>query len=71
MGCEDKFLEILIAKKIQSTVIITNGFQVKGKIVAQDANTILVECSGHPNHLQMVYKTAISTIDPSVDVKIK
>lgn len=43
------------------TIITTNGYHLKGRITGHDQFTVLVEIR---NEQQLVYKHAISTIQP-------
>lgn len=56
---QSDFLGKLQQEKVPVTIITTNGFQLKGRIVAYDQFTLLVESSGKEN---LVYKSAVSTI---------
>lgn len=56
---QSEFLTRLQRERTQGTVVVTNGFQLKGQIVDFDQFTLLVESGGAR---QMVYKSAVSTI---------
>lgn len=56
---QSDFLGKLQMEKQVVTVITINGFQLKGRIVAYDQFTLLVESNGKEN---LVYKSAVSTI---------
>lgn len=63
---QSNFLRTLINTKTPVAVIITNGFQIKGVITGEDKYAIFV---AKGKHTQMVYKSAISTIDPETDLE--
>ena len=52
----------LLKEKIPVTVIMVNGFQMRGEIRGFDNFVVLVDADGKQ---QMIYKHAISTITPS------
>ncbi len=64
---QDRLLNFLRKKKIETKVYLVNGFQVKGFIKSFDNYTVLIESAKQQN---MVYKHAISTIIPTEYVKL-
>ena len=59
---QDTFLNRARHEKIPVTVIMVNGFQMRGEIRGFDNFVVLVDADGKQ---QMIYKHAISTITPS------
>lgn len=53
------YLDSIVAVHGMSTIIMVNGYQMRGKITDYDDDCILVEI-GENN--QLVYKSAVSTI---------
>ncbi|MBE6838206.1 MAG: RNA chaperone Hfq [Ruminococcus sp.] len=64
---QDVFLNQVRKDKIPVTVFLTNGFQFKGIIKGFDGFVVILDCDGKQN---LVYKHAISTINPSKPVAI-
>ena len=58
---QDNVLNAVRKKNISVTVYLTNGFQLKGKVVGFDNFTIILESEGKN---QLIYKHAVSTIVP-------
>ena len=58
---EHTFLKSLIDSRTHVRVIVTNGFQMTGRILDQDDRAILIREDGGVE--KMVYKHAISTIE--------
>lgn len=58
---EHTFLKSLIDSKAHVRVIVTNGFQMTGRILDQDDRAILIREDGGVE--KMVYKHAISTVE--------
>jgi len=58
---QDALLGAVRRDNVPVTLLLTNGFQIRGQIKAYDAYVIIVEADGKQ---QMVYKHAISTIIP-------
>lgn len=56
---QDAFLNELQREKKVATIVIVNGFQMKGHLLGHDPYTIQVESDGVQ---QLVYKHAISTV---------
>ena len=59
---QDTFLNKSRQERIPVTVIMVNGFQMRGEIRGFDNFVVLVDADGKQ---QMIYKHAISTITPS------
>ena len=59
MNLQEEFLAQLQRKQQPVTIIMANGFQMRGTIIGADQVTILVESGGKR---QLVYKSALSTI---------
>ena len=59
---QDTFLNRSRQERIPVTVIMVNGFQMRGEIRGFDSFVVLVDTEGKQ---QMIYKHAISTITPS------
>ncbi|MBW9170918.1 RNA chaperone Hfq [Clostridium estertheticum] len=58
---QDIFLNEAKKNKIQVTLYLINGFQLKGNVTGFDTFTVVLNCDGKQ---MMVYKHAISTITP-------
>lgn len=56
---QDGFLDRLKESQRQATLVTTNGYQMKGRIIGHDQFTILMDVDGVQN---LVYKSAISTV---------
>ncbi len=59
---QDNILNAVRKKNITVTIYLTNGFQLKGKVIGFDNFTIILESDGKN---QLIYKHAISTIVPA------
>ena len=59
----DGFLSECYRKDIPTVVITTNGFQLKGKIVAFDGQVIVM--NQNDGKQAMIYVSAISTVVPA------
>ena len=59
---QDTFLNRSRQERIPVTVIMVNGFLMRGEIRGFDSFVVLVDTEGKQ---QMIYKHAISTITPS------
>lgn len=62
---QDVFLNQSRKNKIQVSIHLLNGFNIKGLVLGFDNFTVILEVEGKQ---QMVYKHAISTISPSKPV---
>jgi host factor-I protein len=58
---QDIFLNNARKSKIQLTIHLLNGFQLKGIVKGFDNFTVILECE---NKQMLVYKHSISTITP-------
>lgn len=67
INLQDAFLNKLRTQKMPITIILVNGFQIKGTIQAFDTYVVLVENEKKQN---MIYKHAISTIKPERSVTL-
>lgn len=59
---QDQFLNRARRERIQVTVFLMNGFQLRGIIRGFDAFVVVVDSDGKQ---QMIYKHAISTVVPA------
>ena len=58
---QNDFLNHLKDERRQVTVVIVNGYQLKGLIVGHDQYIILLDSGGKT---KLVYKSAVSTVIP-------
>lgn len=58
---QEQYIEGMIKNHTPVSVIMVNGFQMRGIIVSNDTEVMFVTAEGKT---QMVYKHAISTIAP-------
>ncbi|MBI5167274.1 MAG: RNA chaperone Hfq [candidate division NC10 bacterium] len=58
---QDVFLNQVRREKTPVTIYLTNGFQLKGRVLGFDAFTVILLSDGRQ---LMIYKHAISTISP-------
>ncbi|MBQ3258423.1 MAG: RNA chaperone Hfq [Oscillospiraceae bacterium] len=65
---QDTFLNKSRQERIPVTVIMVNGFQMRGEIRGFDNFVVLVDADGKQ---QMIYKHAISTITPSRPIDLR
>lgn len=63
LNLQDLFLNQLRKEKVNVTIFLISGFQLKGTIKGFDNFTIIVETDN--NKQQLIYKHAISSIMPS------
>jgi host factor-I protein len=70
---QDHYLNSLRKEKIPITIYLINGARVKGVIKSFDNFVILIksEIRSEQENQQLIYKHAISTIIPEIDVDIK
>ncbi len=61
------FLEHVRSKKVPVTVFLVNGTKLQGEITYFDTYAVGLTRAGHT---QMIYKQAISTIQPGVPVQL-
>lgn len=64
---QDRFLNQARKDRTMLTLFLMNGFQLRGTIVSFDQFAVLVLSEGRQN---LIYKHAISTIQPSDMVKM-
>ncbi len=64
---QDLFLNQTRKNRTPLTVFLMNGFQLRGIITGFDQFVILLQSDGKQ---QMIYKHAVSTITPSLPVKL-
>ena len=64
---QDRFLNQARKDRIPVTLFLMNGFQLRGTIVSFDQFAVLVLSEGKQN---LIYKHAISTVQPSETVKM-
>ena len=67
VNLQDFFLNYARKEKVILTIYLVNGFQLKGIVRGFDSYAILFESDGKIN---MVYKHAISTIQPTSPINI-
>ena len=67
INLQDNFLNILRKEKINITIYLVNGFQLRGIVKSFDNFTVLIESEGKQ---QMIYKHAISTLKPAKNVDV-
>ncbi len=65
LNLQDIFLNQVRKDHTSITIYLINGFQMKGLVKGFDSYTIVIESEGKQ---QMIYKHAISTIQPSKTV---
>lgn len=68
INIQDQFLNQLRKESVYVTVILLNGFQMKGFIKGFDNFTVLVETDGKQ---QLIFKHAISTFSPHKRVSMQ
>lgn len=64
VGLQDSFLDSLRLAEVQASIYLVNGIKLQGSIVAFDQYVVMLR----GQVTQMVYKHAISTIVPSLNV---
>lgn len=65
---QDRILTQLQEERQVVTVIITNGFQMKGRITGFDQSIVVVEIR---NEQHFIYKHAISTVQPDQPINLE
>ncbi|WP_156289137.1 RNA chaperone Hfq [Oceanobacillus salinisoli] len=68
VNIQDQYLNQLRKNHISVTVILTNGFQLRGIVKAFDNFTVLVETEGKQ---QLIFKHAISTFAPVKNITLE
>ena len=64
---QEKFLAAACKDKLNVTVFLMNGFQIRGRIVGYDTFVVVVLTDGKQD---IIYKHAISTIVPEKAVEL-
>ncbi len=67
IAMQDMFLNELRKERMQVTIHLVNGFQIKGYIHGYDSFIILIESEGRQT---VIYKHAISTITPAKAISL-
>ena len=67
INLQDNFLNTVRKDKINVTIYLVNGFQLRGLVKSFDNFTVLIESEGKQ---QMIYKHAISTLKPAKNVDV-
>ncbi|MBE6455613.1 MAG: RNA chaperone Hfq [Alphaproteobacteria bacterium] len=65
---EEKFLKILCKDQVPATVFLTCGVKLQGIITSFDKYVLFLRRDGHT---QMIYKSAVSTVMPSMPIEAK
>jgi RNA chaperone Hfq len=68
VALQDLFLNQVRKEKVQVTVHLVNGYQIKGSVMGFDSFTVIMEADAKQ---MVVYKHAISTITPHRAVQVK
>ena len=66
-GYQDLFLNHARRERVQVTLFLVNGFQIRGTVCGFDSFTVVMESEGRQ---QLIYKHAISTIIPSKHIPL-
>jgi len=66
LNLQEIFLNQVRKVKTPVTVFLVNGFQIRGQVTGFDSFTVVLDVEGRQ---QLVYKHAISTIQPVKAVK--
>ncbi|MBC8590536.1 RNA chaperone Hfq [Wansuia hejianensis] len=64
---QDLFLNKARKEKINLTIFLVNGYQIRGKVKGFDNYTVILDID---HKQQMVYKHAISTIVPDINIEL-
>ncbi|WP_226578981.1 RNA chaperone Hfq [Halobacillus litoralis] len=67
VNIQDNYLNQLRKERMQVTVFLLNGFQLRGIVKAFDNFTVLLETEGKQ---QLIFKHAISTFAPIKNVSL-
>ncbi|MFD2925649.1 RNA chaperone Hfq [Halobacillus naozhouensis] len=67
VNIQDNYLNQLRKERMQVTVFLLNGFQLRGVVKAFDNFTVLLETDGKQ---QLIFKHAISTFAPVKNVAL-
>ena len=65
---QDAFLNYIRREKIPVTLVLMNGFQLRGVVRSFDSFVVLIDADGRQ---QMIYKHAISTVAPARPVSLE
>jgi host factor-I protein len=65
---QDRFLNQARKDRTPLTLFLMNGFQLRGSIISFDQFAVLILSEGRQN---LIYKHAISTIQPGEPVKMQ
>lgn len=65
INLQDVFLNQVRKENVLITIYLVNGFQLRGMVKGFDNYTIVLESEGKQ---QLIYKHAISTISPNIQV---
>ncbi|ASF39547.1 MAG: RNA chaperone Hfq [Halobacillus sp.] len=68
VNIQDNYLNQLRKERMQVTVFLLNGFQLRGTVKAFDNFTVLLETDGKQ---QLIFKHAISTFAPMKNVSLE
>ena len=66
LNLQEIFLNQVRRTKMQVTVFLVNGFQIRGVVTGFDSFTVVLDSEGKQ---QLIYKHAISTIQPQKALK--
>ena len=64
---QDQFLNAAKKERVQITMFLVNGFQLRGTVEGYDSFTVILNSDGRQ---QMIYKHAISTIAPAAVLEL-
>ena len=64
---QDRFLEEIRRSRIQVTVFLMNGFQIRGIVLGYDSFVLTLLSDGKQS---MIYKHAVSTMTPMTPVRM-
>ena len=67
MNLQDAFLNQARKERLNVTMFLMNGFQMRGTIMGFDAFVVVLDSEGRQ---QVIYKHAISTIAPLRNVEL-
>lgn len=67
INLQDNFLNSARRDKLQVTVFLVNGFQLRGVMCGFDNFVVMLDSDGKQ---QMIYKHAISTIIPAKPIEV-
>ena len=68
INLQDDFINRIRKKKVMVTLYLVNGVQLRGTVSAFDNFTLLLDVNGRQ---QLVYKHAVSTVTPSVNLSLE